>query len=163
MPEEVAELERALERFHQVTLRQLGRDLASEPGAGAAGGLGYGLLMLGAELHDGFTALAELMKLKEKIRQADLVVTAEGRLDGQTAMGKGPAALAALASAEGRPTVILAGSIDPDAPVGSFALAEAIGGRAGQLPSSADASAALEAAARRIAPRLPALCPKAQG
>ena len=162
-PEEVAELERALERLHQVALRQLGRDLASEPGAGAAGGLGYGLLMLGADLRDGFASLAELMGLQEKIRQADLVVTAEGRLDGQTAMGKGPAALAALASAEGRPTVILAGSIDPDAPLGSFALAEALGGQAGQLPSHAEAGAALEAAARRIAPRLPALCPKAQG
>ncbi|HVE85602.1 MAG TPA: glycerate kinase, partial [Myxococcales bacterium] len=105
-PEVVAELDRAMERLHQVVLGQLGRDLASAPGAGAAGGLGYGLLALaGAEVRDGFAAVAELLGLRELIRRADVVVTAEGRFDGQTAMGKGPSALAVMASEERRPTV----------------------------------------------------------
>jgi len=162
-PEEVAELERALEQFHKVVVQQLGRDLASAPGAGAAGGLGYGLLALTrATIRDGFATLAEAMGLRERIRQADVVVTAEGRLDRQTALGKGPGALAALASAEGRPTVILAGAIEPGAPVDSFALAEAVGGQECQLPSSAEASTLLEAAARRIAPRFLGLRPRGQ-
>ena len=163
-PEAVATLERALDRLHQVARRQLGRDLAGRPGVGAAGGLGYGLVLAGAELCDGFAAVAELLQLRERIRRADLVVTAEGRLDAQTAMGKGPGALAALAGAEGRPVVVLAGSIAPGAPVGAFALVEAIGpgGLDAPLPSSAEASEALEAAARRLTRRFPGLRPREQ-
>lgn len=156
--EVVGELEHGLERLEEVVRRQFGRNLAGVPGAGAAGGLGYGLMALaGATVRDGFTALAELLGLRERIRRADIVVTAEGRLDAQTAMGKGPASLAELARAEGRPTVIIAGSIAPGAPVDRFALAEAMspaGSQLDRLPSTEEAKAALEATARRLMPRL---------
>ncbi|HYV44620.1 MAG TPA: glycerate kinase [Myxococcaceae bacterium] len=164
-PEEVKELETALARLHQVVLQQTGRDLAGEPGAGAAGGLGYGLLLAGATMKDGFATLAELCGLRERVRRADLVVTAEGRLDAQTAMGKATASLATLARQEGKPVVVLAGSIADGAPVDLFTFAEPIdpeGRQSRQLPSSTDATAALLAAARRIAPRFLDLVPPKQ-
>ncbi|HEY8211638.1 MAG TPA: glycerate kinase [Myxococcaceae bacterium] len=164
-PDEVKELEGALERLHQVVLKQLGRDLARAPGAGAAGGLGYGLMLLGATVKDGFGTLAELCGLPERIRRADVVVTAEGRLDAQTAMGKAPAGLAAMARAMGKPVVILAGSIEPGAPLDLFSMAEVIdpaGGQKAKLPSSADAAALLVEASSRIAPRFPSLVPPKQ-
>jgi len=163
-PEEVKELEAALAKLHQVVLQQTGRDLAGEPGAGAAGGLGYGLLLAGATMKDGFATLAELCGLRERIRRADVVVTAEGRLDAQTAMGKATAGLAAMAREEGRPVVVLAGSIAEGAPVDLFTFAEPIDPEGGihPPPSSANAVLALLAAARRIAPRFLDLVPPKQ-
>lgn len=164
-PEEVKELEAALARLHQVVLQQTGRDLAAQPGAGAAGGLGYGLLLAGATIKDGFGTLAELCGLRERVHRADVVVTAEGRLDAQTGMGKATASLAALARSEGKPVVIIAGSIADGAPLDQFTIAEPVDPEARQirqLPSSAEAVVSLLAAARRIAPRFRDLAPPKQ-
>jgi glycerate 2-kinase len=86
-----------------------------EPGAGAAGGVGYGsLTLLGARLRPGFDLVAELLGFDDRLAGADLVVTGEGRLDAQTLHGKGPAGVAARATAAGVPVLALAGSVALD-------------------------------------------------
>src|ERR1043166_3479583 len=82
--------ERSLRRLGQVFKEELGRDFAREPGAGAAGGLGFGLLaFLGARLEPGFDMFARYTALEHRLRSADLVVTGEGAIDDSTLMGKG--------------------------------------------------------------------------
>ncbi|MCU0779472.1 MAG: glycerate kinase [Akkermansiaceae bacterium] len=90
-----------------------GEDLAATPGAGAAGGLGFGLLCFAdASLVPGFDLLADLTGLVERIAAADLVVTGEGSLDGQSLEGKGPVGIARLAKARGKPVWAFCGSAD---------------------------------------------------
>ncbi|NMO94126.1 glycerate kinase [Actinomycetospora sp. TBRC 11914] len=87
-----------------------------EPGAGAAGGVGYGVrTLLDARLRPGFDLVAELLGFDDRLAGADLVVTGEGRLDAQTLHGKGPAGVAARAAAAGIPVLALAGSVALDA------------------------------------------------
>lgn len=93
----------------------LGRaDLAETAGAGAAGGTGFALLVWGASLVPGSAEVAELTGIAADIAGADLVVTGEGRYDGQSEDGKAPAHVAALARAAGVPVAIVAGAIDGD-------------------------------------------------
>lgn len=147
-PQSVRELDAALDRLHQQVRDQLGRDLAHLPGAGAAGGLGYGLAALaGAELTPGFQRVARALRLEDRMREADLVVTAEGRFDAQTALGKGPGALAALAKRLGRPAVMLAGSVAQDAPADLFSLVRSVAGGSRQTAGAALTDTAREAAA----------------
>lgn len=89
--------------------------LAERPGAGAAGGTGFGLLVWGAELVPGSAAIAELTGLADDIAAADVVVTGEGRYDGQSEAGKAPAHVAQLAREAGIPVQLVAGVIDADA------------------------------------------------
>jgi glycerate kinase len=92
------------------------RGREDEPGAGAAGGVGYGVMtLLGARLRPGFDLVAELLGFDDRLAGADLVVTGEGRLDAQTLRGKGPAGVAARARAAGVPVLALAGSVALDA------------------------------------------------
>jgi glycerate kinase len=89
--------ERCLERLSDLLVKELHRDSASEPGAGAAGGLGFGLSSFaGGKLAPGFALFAQHAKLPERISGADLVVTGEGALDGSTLMGKGVGELASI-------------------------------------------------------------------
>ena len=82
--------ERCLGRMAQVVRRELGRDFAREPGAGAAGGLGFGLMaFLGAEMQPGFDLFARQASLERRLSAADLVITGEGAIDRSTLMGKG--------------------------------------------------------------------------
>lgn len=97
-------------------LAAAGRPVADLPGAGAAGGLGAALLALGARREAGFGFLARATGLGDAMAGADLVLTGEGRLDGQTAHGKAPAGVAALARAAGAVVVALAGSVERGAP-----------------------------------------------
>lgn len=98
-----------------------GVEASKTPGAGAAGGLGFGCLMfLGAELRPGFDLVADAIGLREAVAWADLILTGEGRLDSQTLMGKAPAGVAALAREWGKPVCALAGLVDPAA-IGSLA------------------------------------------
>jgi glycerate kinase len=91
-------LERALRRFADVVAEQFGFDYRNEPGAGAAGGLGFGLMSFcGATIRPGFEVVAETVGLEAKMRDADLVITGEGSLDRQTLEGKTPAGVARLA------------------------------------------------------------------
>jgi len=85
------------------------------PGAGAAGGLGFGLLRFaGARLTPGFDLVATALGLAEAVEWADLVVTGEGCLDAQTAGGKGPSGVARLARGAGKPVVAFAGIVHPE-------------------------------------------------
>lgn len=93
-----------------------GADLASRPGAGAAGGLGFGsLVFLGATLRSGFDLVAEATGLAQAIQETDMVITGEGRLDAQTLQGKGPAGVADMAHQHGKRVVAFAGAIADEA------------------------------------------------
>ncbi len=84
-PEQVESLEQALTRLADVVARDLSVDPRNVPGAGAAGGLGFGLASFcGATIRSGFDLVAELIVLDAAVQQADIVVTGEGRLDSQT-------------------------------------------------------------------------------
>src|SRR5919197_2188749 len=115
-PEMVAELDAALKRFAEVIRRDLEVDVEHLPGAGAAGGLGAGLVAFcGARLQPGAELVLEALQFEERIRGADLVVTGEGRLDVQTTRyGKGPAAVALRARKAGMPVIAIAGSLDDE-------------------------------------------------
>jgi glycerate kinase len=105
--------ERCLARLADVMQSQSGCRVANEPGAGAAGGLGFGLRsFLGARLVPGFGLFAEHGGLNERLSAADLVVTGEGSIDGSTFMGKGVGALAALCREAGKPCVGLGGAVN---------------------------------------------------
>ena len=102
--------ERRLGRLAEVVRADVAKVSPEAAGAGAAGGLGFGLMAFcGAELRSGFDLVAELTGLEEKIAAADLVVTGEGSLDEQTLMGKGPAGVAELARAAGKRVVAMCG------------------------------------------------------
>ena len=114
----VAELDRALANFAAVLERDLDARVAQIPGAGAAGGLGAGLLAFcGATLQSGFQVVSEAVRLADRLAEADLVITGEGRLDVQSAYGKTVAGVAALAQEANVPCVAVAGLIEGAAPV----------------------------------------------
>ena len=91
------------------------------PGAGAAGGVGFGLLAWGARLVPGAAEVAELVDLRGALAAASVVVTGEGAFDGQSAAGKAPTYVAALAAEAGVPVALVAGRISPDADISAFA------------------------------------------
>jgi glycerate kinase len=112
-PDMVAELDAALHHFAEVIRRDLGVDVEQLPGAGAAGGLGAGLVaFVGARLQPGAEMVMEALHLDERLTGAELVITGEGRIDSQTArFGKGPAAVARHAKSAGIPVVAIGGSV----------------------------------------------------
>jgi glycerate kinase len=111
-PEDFAAAEKCLQRLARVARKQLGRDFASEPGAGAAGGLGFGLTAFaGARIVPGFELFAGQSRLEERIRRADLVLTGEGSLDASTLMGKGVGQVAHWCERLKRPCIALAGIV----------------------------------------------------
>ncbi len=111
-PELVRELDLALARFAEVAKAATGRDVAGIAGAGAAGGLGAGLLFFTpARLRPGVAIVLEAAGFAALVKDADLVITGEGRTDFQTAMGKAPVGLAAVAKAHGVPVICLAGGL----------------------------------------------------
>jgi glycerate kinase len=111
---DIAYLEGVLTRLADVAAAATGRDLRTLPGAGAAGGLGWGLATFaGARLVGGFAVVARLKHLGEALTGAALCVTGEGRIDRQSLDGKVVAGVAALASAAGVEVVAIGGSVDP--------------------------------------------------
>ena len=112
-PEMVAELDAALKRLAEVIKRDLGVEVEHLPGAGAAGGLGAGLVAFtGATLAPGAEMVMKALDLDERLQGATLVITGEGRLDSQTArFGKGPAAVARHARNAGIPVIGIGGSL----------------------------------------------------
>jgi glycerate kinase len=111
-PEMVQELDRALGVLAQVATRTTGREVAEQPGAGAAGGLGAGLLWFSpAQLRPGVEIVLAATGFEAKVADADLVITGEGRTDAQTAMGKAPVGVAAVAKRHAVPVVCLAGGL----------------------------------------------------
>jgi glycerate 2-kinase len=114
-PEMVAELDAALAHYADILKRDLSVDVADIPGAGAAGGLGAGLLAFAqAELVPGARLVFEALRFDERISGADLIFTAEGQLDTQTAYGKAVGAVAAAGQRQGIPVVALAGAVAMD-------------------------------------------------
>ncbi|MDP2675129.1 MAG: glycerate kinase [Dehalococcoidia bacterium] len=106
------ELDAALRRYGEVVERDVGVPVLDVPGAGAAGGLGAGLIaFLGARIEPGVEIVAEVVGLRERVRGASLVLTGEGRLDGQTGYGKTVAGVARIAAAEGVPVIVVAGML----------------------------------------------------
>src|SRR6266516_6341990 len=109
-PEMVVELDRALAHYAQIIEHDLGVAVGDIPGDGASGGLGAGLIaFLHATLRPGAQIVLEAVHLEERMRTADLVITAEGQLDSQTAYGKSVGAVAALAKRYRLPVLALAG------------------------------------------------------
>ena len=110
--EYIPQAEAALARLAKVWDTQMGEDVASLPGAGAAGGLGFGLrCFAGAKIRSGFEIFAEASGLDALLREVDVVVTGEGAMDRQTVMGKGVGELAKRARANGCRCIGLAGMV----------------------------------------------------
>jgi glycerate 2-kinase len=108
----VMELETALANFSAVCGRRVdGKDASVALGAGAAGGLGFALIHLGAQRVSGISTVMEILGIEEQIRLADLVITGEGCLDDQTLHGKVVTGVAQLAAKCGVPCVALAGEV----------------------------------------------------
>ena len=117
-PEQLDILERSLARLAEVAARAFHCDHRDTPGAGAAGGLGFGLLAFCmARIRSGFEVVAEATGLRSKIERADIVITGEGKLDRQTLTGKGPAGVAQLARSLGKPVFAIVGQAAADAEV----------------------------------------------
>jgi len=111
-PDQVEELDRGLQNLGKRIQEDLGIDVNTMPGAGAAGGLGAGLhAFLGAELCKGIDLIFDLVGLHEKLAGADLALTGEGQIDFQTVFGKAPGGVGAAAKAQGVPCFAIAGSI----------------------------------------------------
>ncbi|MCY9018628.1 glycerate kinase [Priestia megaterium] len=108
----VKQLDRNLAHYAAVIQKEMGVHIENVPGAGAAGGLGGGLLaFLSAELKPGVDIVIEATQLESYVRDADLVITGEGRIDGQTIYGKTPIGVAKTAKKHSVPVIAIAGSI----------------------------------------------------
>ncbi|HEY9423743.1 MAG TPA: glycerate kinase [Microterricola sp.] len=147
-PEQVEGIESGLKR-----LARLLPGFAETPGAGAAGGTGFGLLHWGAILTPGASAIGEAMGLADAVAGASVVITGEGRYDSQSAAGKVPSYLAGLAAASGASTLLVAGAIQ--APSEQFAAAVSLSELAGSPAAAmADPTRWLSAAGTRLAASL---------
>jgi glycerate kinase len=151
-PEQVRLLDEALGHLAAAIHRDLGLDVRDAPGAGAAGGLGGGLVaFLGARLRPGFEVVAAALDLERRLDRADVAVTGEGKYDAQTERGKAPAGVLRMAGQAGCRTVLVAGqvegSVTPPADL-VYSLAERAGlaaamERPGELLEEAAADAAM--------------------
>jgi glycerate kinase len=105
--------ETSLAKLADVVVKEFGLDFRNEPGAGAAGGLGFGLMSFcDARMRPGFAVVAEAVGLEAKVEGVDLVITGEGSLDRQTLEGKTPASVAKMARRLGKPVYAIAGRAD---------------------------------------------------
>ena len=148
-PEDVAILDRALARYAEVLKQDLSVDVAGIPGAGAAGGLGAGLIaFLGAALRPGVDVVMDAARFEDRLRGAGLVITGEGKLDEQSMRGKTPAGVVGAARRHGVPAVIVSGqaSIRP-----SGVRSESLVARFGRARAFDDAAGALEDLAAEVA------------
>lgn len=110
--EMVKELDQALENFHNVLLKETGKNVKDIPGAGAAGGLGAGLLACcDATLQKGIDIVLKETEFERKLKSASLVITGEGKLDDQTIYGKTPIGVAKAAKEKNVPVIALCGTL----------------------------------------------------
>ncbi len=115
-PEMIEDMDKWLEQYAALSKKSYPKADANQAGTGAAGGMGFSFLTFtNAVLESGIKIVLEETKLEEKLRDADLVITGEGRLDGQTAMGKAPIGVAKLAKQYGKTVIAFAGSVTRDA------------------------------------------------
>ncbi len=153
-PDDVARLDDALSHYADVVERHIGRSVRDLPGAGAGGGLGFGLVALaGANLVSGAELILEKVDFLARLADADLVITGEGRLDRQSAFGKLTHTVTQAARSAGVPVAMVVGSADAtlrdNPPGGVLVVAECSPG--GPPPAGADIAATIVAAASRAA------------
>jgi glycerate kinase len=114
-PDQLDTLDQALCRLADVVDQQQWSDYRNEPGAGAAGGLGFGLMSFcGAKIRPGFEVVAEAVDLESTMKDVDVVITGEGSLDRQTLEGKTPAGVARLARKLGKRVFAIVGRASED-------------------------------------------------
>lgn len=114
-PEQVIFLDENLRHFAHMIETELDLKVDKIPGAGAAGGLGAGLMaFLDADLQKGGDLIVEILGVDKKIAQADLVITGEGNINHQTKFGKTPVAVSKIAKKYGIPVIAIAGSLSDD-------------------------------------------------
>ena len=114
-PEMVKELDAALAHFAEIADRDCGKQIKEQSGAGAAGGMGGGLLLLpNVQLKAGVQIVLDNLKFAEQVKDADLVITGEGRMDAQSILGKTPIGVARTAKQFNRPVIAIAGCLRED-------------------------------------------------
>ena len=112
LPEDVYKMDKWMKHFSEVVRKQYPDSDPMADGAGAAGGMGYALMtFLGGIMQPGADVLLTRRSIENDIRECDLVITGEGRIDGQTAMGKAPVHIAALAKKYGKSVIAICGSV----------------------------------------------------
>ena len=112
----IADLDRGMQHFAKVLQQWTGMDIGLTAGSGAAGGMGGGMMaLLGAELKSGADLLLDISRFDERIADADLIITGEGRIDKQSLMGKIPGKILQRAQAHGIPVIAIAGSVEEEA------------------------------------------------
>lgn len=113
--EMVKQLDQALAHFAQQVKAQLDLNIRDQAGAGAAGGMGGGVLLLPkVQLKSGVNIVLDTVQLSDKLQDADLVITGEGRMDGQTAQGKTPVGVALAAKTANKPVIAIVGCLRED-------------------------------------------------
>lgn len=116
--EMVTQLDNGLKHFSEIVMKQFNIEIGNYPGAGAAGGLGGGFLgFLNAQLKPGIDIIIETIGLEEQIKDADLVITGEGRIDFQSIMGKTPVGVAKLGKKYNIPVIAIAGCLADNADI----------------------------------------------
>jgi glycerate kinase len=150
-PADVAELEARLDAFSA----EVGPQFRDEPGAGAAGGLGFGLFLLGAKRVSGAGLVRELTGLDKAMADAQLVLTGEGSFDWQSLRGKLVTSVASGAAERGLPTLVLAGQVSVgrrEAAAAGIEASYAVVDHAGSVEAAfADPAGTLSALARHVA------------
>ena len=117
-PADIQEMDRWLAQYARLAKTVAPKADENHPGVGAAGGLGFGFLAFtNAELKSGISIILEEIGLETDIKNADVVVTGEGRLDGQTVMGKAPIGVAQLAKKYGKKVIAFSGCVTEDAEI----------------------------------------------
>jgi glycerate kinase len=161
--ERIAEIDGFIANFASLTERALDRRAQDKPGAGAAGGLGFALQLIGGEMRSGAEVVADLIGLDAALDGADWAITGEGKSDAQTALGKTPLIVARRAAARQVPATLISGSIDRSAlpelgrhfagcfslPSGPASLEQCLDGAAALLADRAEQVALLFDIARR--------------
>jgi glycerate kinase len=151
-PHMVIKLDAHLKHLAQIFRKQLNADVEDMPGAGAAGGLGAGIVaFLKGTLNPGFELISQIAKLEEWISWSDLVITGEGKMDFQTAFGKTPAGVAAMAGNSRKPVIAFTGAIGDMQGSSAFNSVIPVSDKPMTLEQSiADAARLLENAAERV-------------
>ena len=151
----VIELDRGLRHFSDIVKSQLEQDVSLEPGAGAAGGLGAGLMVFcGAQLKSGIESILDIVRFDSQLDEVDLVITGEGKIDNQSAFGKVPVGVARRARARNLPVLAIVGDIGVGAEAvydeGIDAIMSTVNRAMPLKEALADSTALLEDAAERV-------------
>jgi glycerate kinase len=158
-PEMVARLDDNLRHYASIIARDLGQDVADVPGAGAGGGIGAAMMVfLGGSLRPGSEIVTDAVGLDAAVADADLVITGEGRIDGQTIHGKTPVGVARVAQRHGKPVIAIGGGLGSGAAAVHQHGIEAVFGSVSRPctveEAMANAAANVRSAARNIAATL---------